>query len=117
MAAEAELERIRSSRSYRWLSAVSALFCAGLLAAPVLPGQEEHPSGVSVKLAAANVLSTNTNYPALKAWLASSRPDVVAVLEVGSAWAPVLAELSEYPHQRVIARETTLASRCSRVIR
>ncbi|MDO8416524.1 MAG: endonuclease/exonuclease/phosphatase family protein [Agitococcus sp.] len=62
-------------------------------------------AGVKVKLSSVNVLSTNTNYAAFTHWLEVSAPDVIVVLEVSLAWERTLQKQTQYPYQKIMARE------------
>lgn len=89
------------------LSLLTALLCASVLWSPSAPDANASPAqatGPGVTLASVNVLSTNREFSAFKAWLATSNPDVVAVLEVSPEWATVLEGLEAYPHQKRVPR-------------
>lgn len=87
----------------RAISGFGAVLCVALLEAmesPAFPRVKD--SGVVLKLATINVLSTNESFMAFNNWLKDVSPDVVAVLEVSPAWGKNISQLAEYPHQKVI---------------
>jgi endonuclease/exonuclease/phosphatase (EEP) superfamily protein YafD len=72
----------------------------GAVAGPPATGSREPVSLVSI-----NVLTSNTNKPAVLAYLRSCDPDIIVALEVDAAWAAALAELSAgWPHAIVEPR-------------
>lgn len=93
------------SMKERLLSLGSLALCAGLLVAAAPPGKTATPEGVAVRLASANVLSTNTDYATFANWVRLTQPDVIAVLEVNAPWGAALEGLASYPYRKIVARE------------
>jgi endonuclease/exonuclease/phosphatase (EEP) superfamily protein YafD len=65
------------------------------------------PEGLPrVRVASANLLTSNTAHAAFLAWVRAERPDVVVALEVGRDWALALETLQDlYPRRVFAARE------------
>ena len=89
----------------RLLSVASWSLCAGLLAAAAPAGRNVTPAGVAVRLASANVLSTNTNYAAFENWVQLTQPGVITVLEVNAPWGAALEGLAGYPYRKIVVRD------------
>ena len=65
------------------------------------------PTGAvgGVRIASANVLSTNADHASLLAWVRAEEPDVLCVLEVSPAWAQALLDgLPDYPVRALVPR-------------
>jgi endonuclease/exonuclease/phosphatase (EEP) superfamily protein YafD len=65
------------------------------------------PEGLPrVRIASANLLTSNRAHGAFLAWIRDERPDVVIALEVGRDWAAALEGLADlYPQRRFSPRE------------
>jgi endonuclease/exonuclease/phosphatase (EEP) superfamily protein YafD len=94
---------LASWRDRRWIVLLLALPLPWLTAsAPAPAGDARAPA---FTLASANVNLHSQDTRALAAWLAQARADVVVVLEVSPAYATGLRALSDYPFQRIVARD------------
>lgn len=93
-----------AARAWRWAALAGGLL-AGLLAGfvPYL-GSAGAASGPRLVLAHFNVLSSNTRYADVAAWISGSGADVVFVQEVDPEWATALARVPGYRVVEVVAR-------------
>lgn len=90
-------------RQPRWLLALPLAALPWWSAAPRAPASSD--AAPTLAIAIANVQHGNPLVQPLLDWLATTRPDLVVVLEASNALAPVLAALPDYPHRRIEAAD------------
>lgn len=93
---------------------ILVLMVLGLNALPLALALQEFPSAPSyhavtskstIRIIAANVLTSNRNYAALLGTIMARQPDIVVLTEVDAAWCEAMEELkSEYPHAIALPR-------------
>jgi len=88
-------------------SAFAAAVLAALHLAPALRlsfGREDDPGrGAALTIASVNLWHSNKDAGAVRDWMASDSPDVVACFEVSTFWARELDALAEtYPYRRIV---------------
>ena len=81
-----------------WLLASVAVVLPLLTAAPQLPSAKRADTP-NLSIASVNILLTNPDTKALRAWLDQERPDIVVVLELSRVHAEAFATWDDYPYQ------------------
>jgi endonuclease/exonuclease/phosphatase (EEP) superfamily protein YafD len=100
------LVAIFGRRAARWTSVATLLLCTLILFdayRPTAPVLASTPAP-ALRILSANVFAGNESSEKLLQLVSDRKPDVLFVQEVSPAWAAVLENMPDYPHQKIIPR-------------